>query len=50
MVKFEIAKTNGGYYRVYKIGAKFASPFSPREFINKKDAKAWAKSKRIKIS
>ncbi len=50
MVKYEISKTAGGYYRVYKLTSKFAIPFSPREFLNKKDARAWAKSKRIKLS
>ena len=49
MVKYELSKTPGGYYRIYKIGKKWATPFSPKEFINKKDAKEWAKRKKIKI-
>jgi len=50
MVKYEISKTAGGYYRVYKLTSKFAIPFSPKEFINKKDAREWAKRNKIKIS
>lgn len=41
MVKFEVSKTHGGYWRVYKITKKFAIPFSPKEFINKRDAMTW---------
>ena len=50
MVKYEIAKTHGGYYRIYKLTKKYASPFSPREFLNKKDAKDWAKNKKIRLN
>ena len=46
MVKYEISKTHGGYWRVYKITKKFATPFSPREFLNKADAKKWLMKKK----
>lgn len=46
MVKYEISKTPGGYWRIYKIGKKFAIPFSPREFIRKSDAQKWLKKNR----
>ena len=39
--KLEVSKTPGGYYRVYKIGPKYATPYSPKEFVNKKDAVEW---------
>jgi len=39
--KLEISKTAGGYYRVYKVSSKYAVPFSPREFLNKADARKW---------
>ena len=42
-IKLEVSKTHGGYYRVYKIGPKYATPYSPKEFINKKDAVEWMK-------
>ena len=44
--KLEISKTPGGYFRVYKIGKKYAIPYSPREFVNKSDAKKWLQKKK----
>ena len=41
MDKLEVSKTPGGYYRVYKLGKKYATPLSPREFIRKAEAVKW---------
>jgi len=47
-MKYTISKTHGGYWRVYRLTAKFAIPFSPKEFLKKSDAKKWLANKRGK--
>ena len=47
--KLEISKTPGGYYRVYKIGEKYATPVSPKEFVNRADAKKWLERNKNKF-
>lgn len=44
----EISKTHGGYYKIYKLRDGLAIPYSPFEFINKKDAKDWLEMNWIK--
>ena len=39
----EISKTPGNYFRVYQRKRMIAIPISPREFLNKKNARTWIK-------
>lgn len=41
MGKLHVSRTHGGYYRVYKLGEKYATPISPKEFIRRADAVKW---------
>lgn len=39
--KIEISKTPDGYFRVFENDGKVARPLSPKEFLNKADARNW---------
>jgi len=45
MNNIEISRTHGSYFRVYKVGEKWAEPISPRDFSSIGDARAWVRAR-----
>jgi len=49
IIKLIIVETNDKYYRVYSTDGETEKPYSPREFLNKKDARKWCIAKGFTI-